>query len=65
MKSVSLVNHYARYELLTADLSVGYVRDLDLRSLVKLFDKREDLEPLLELDVRGGLEKQQRKVKTA
>jgi hypothetical protein len=33
--------------------------------LVKLFDKREDLEPLLELDVRGGLQKQQRKVKTA
>jgi len=65
MKSVSFVNHYARYELLTADLSVGYMRDLDLRSLLKLFDKREDLEPLLELDVRGGLQKQQRKVKTA
>ncbi len=65
MKSVSFVNHYARYELLTADLSVGEMRDLDLRSLVKLFDKREDLEPLLELDVRGGLQKQQRKVKTA
>ena len=65
MKSVSFVDHYARYELLTADLSVGEMRDLDLRSLVKLFDKREDLEPLLELDVRGGLQKQQRKVKTA
>ena len=65
MKSVSFVDHYARYELLTADLSVGEMRDLDLRSLVKLFDKREDLEPLLELDVRGGLPKQQRKVKTA
>ena len=65
MKCISLVDHYARYELLTADLSVGYMRDLDLRSLVKLFDKREDLEPLLELDVNSGLQKQQRKAKTA
>ena len=63
MKSVSFVNHYARYELLTADLSVGDMRDLDLRSLVKLFDKREDLEPLLELDL--PLLKEKRKVKTA
>ena len=65
MKSVSFVNHYARYELLTADLSVGYVADLELSSLVKLFDKREDLEPLLELDVDSGMQKYQRKAKTA
>eukprot|EP00571_Detonula_confervacea_P017501 CAMPEP_0172303882 /NCGR_PEP_ID=MMETSP1058-20130122/5395_1 /TAXON_ID=83371 /ORGANISM="Detonula confervacea, Strain CCMP 353" /LENGTH=1584 /DNA_ID=CAMNT_0013014919 /DNA_START=83 /DNA_END=4838 /DNA_ORIENTATION=+ len=65
MKSVSFVDHYVRYELLTADLSVGYVRDLDLRSLVKMFDKREDMEPLLELDVSSGLQKEQRKLKTA
>lgn len=65
MKSVSLVDHYARYELLTADLSVGYARDLDLISFTKLFDERTDLEPVLELDVSSGLQKQQRKVKTA
>lgn len=65
MKSVSFVDHYPRYELLTSDLSVGYVGDLDLSSLVKLFDKREDLEPLLELDVSSGLQKEQRKVQTA
>lgn len=65
MKCISFVNHYARYELLTADLSVGYVGDLELNQLVKLFDKREDLEPLLELDVTSGMQKEQRKVKTA
>lgn len=65
MKSVSFVNHYARYELLTADLAVGSASDVNLRSLVKLFDKREDLEPLLELDVTSGLQKQQRKMRTA
>mmetsp|Transcript_31044 Transcript_31044/g.75032 ORF Transcript_31044/g.75032 Transcript_31044/m.75032 type:complete len:766 (-) Transcript_31044:151-2448(-) len=65
MKSVSFVDHYARYELLTADLSVGYAKDLDLQSLVKLFDRREDLEPLLELDVISGLQRQQPKLKTA
>ena len=36
--------HYVRYELLTADLSVGYARDLDLITLVKLFDERTDFE---------------------
>lgn len=65
MKSVSFVNHYARYELLTADLAVASANDVDLRSLVKLFDKRDDLEPLLELDVNSGLQKQQRKLRTA
>jgi beta-phosphoglucomutase-like phosphatase (HAD superfamily) len=65
MKSVSFVNHYARYELLTADLAVGSARDVDLRSLVKLFDRRDDLEPLLELDVNSGLQRQQRKLRTA
>lgn len=65
MKCVSFVNHYARYELLTADLAVGSARDVDLRSLVKLFDRRDDLEPLLELDVNSGLQRQQRKLRTA
>jgi len=65
MKSVSFVDHYARYELLTADLSVAFASDLDLISFVKLFDKRTDLEPALELDVTSGLQKQQRKVQTA
>lgn len=65
MKSVSFVDHYARYELLTADLSVGFAGDLELQSLVKLFDKREDMEPLLELDVSSGLQKQKPKLKTA
>lgn len=65
MKCVSFVNHYARYELLTADMSIGFVGDLELNNLVKLFDKREDLEPLLELDVDSGMVKQQRKAKTA
>ena len=67
MKSVSLVDHYARYELLTADWSVGYARDLDLMSFVKLFDERTDLdlEPILELDTASGMQKQQRKAKTA
>lgn len=65
MKSVSFVDHYARYELLMADHSVGSARDLDLMSFVKLFDKRSDLEPLLELDVDSGLQKQQPKIKTA
>eukprot|EP00581_Thalassiosira_minuscula_P014661 CAMPEP_0183716264 /NCGR_PEP_ID=MMETSP0737-20130205/10241_1 /TAXON_ID=385413 /ORGANISM="Thalassiosira miniscula, Strain CCMP1093" /LENGTH=1592 /DNA_ID=CAMNT_0025945507 /DNA_START=165 /DNA_END=4943 /DNA_ORIENTATION=- len=65
MKSISFVDHYARYELLTADLSVAYARDLDLISFVKLFDERTDLEPVLELDVNSGLQKQQRKAKTA
>ena len=65
MKSVSFVDHYVRYELLTADLSVGYARDLDLITLAKLFDERTDFEPELELDVSSGLQKQQRKVKTA
>lgn len=67
MKSVSLVDHYARYELLTADLSVGLASDLDLISFTKLFDERTDLdlEPVLELDVSSGLQKQTRKAKTA
>lgn len=65
MKIVSLVDHYARYELLTADLSVAYLSDMDLRSLVKLFDKRDDMEPMLELDVDSGLQRQTRKAKTA
>ena len=65
MKSVSLVDHYARYELLTADFSVGFAGDLDLISFTKLFDERTDLEPVLELDVSSGMQKEQRKVKTA
>ncbi|KAL7553287.1 hypothetical protein ACHAWF_016541 [Thalassiosira exigua] len=63
MKSVSLADHYARYELLTADFSIGYAGDLDLISFVKLFDERTDLE--LELDLSSGLQKQQRQAKTA
>mmetsp|Transcript_465 Transcript_465/g.966 ORF Transcript_465/g.966 Transcript_465/m.966 type:complete len:147 (+) Transcript_465:4324-4764(+) len=65
MKSVSFVDHYMRYELLTADFSVGYARDLDLITFVKLFDERTDFEPELELDVSSGLQKEQPKVKTA
>lgn len=65
MKSVSLVDHYVRYELLTADLSVAYARDLDLISFTKLFDVRSDLEPIPELDVNSGMQKQTRKVQTA
>lgn len=63
MKSISFVDHYARYELLTSDLSVGYARDLDLLSLAKLFDERTDNE--LELDVDSGMERPQIKRKTA
>lgn len=63
MKCVSFVDHYARYELLTADHSVGYAGDLDLISFVKIFDERTDLE--LEVDVSSALIKEQRKAKTA
>ena len=66
MKNIAFVDHYAKYELLTADVSFGYVSDLDLVDIVKIFeDTREDNEPMLELDVSSGLQKQQRKAKTA
>ena len=63
MKSISFVDHYPRYELLTADLSVGDAGDLDLILFVKLFDERSDLEPMLELDLSGS-QKEQRQVQT-
>ena len=67
MKSISFVDQYARYELLTADLSVGDAGDLDLILFVKLFDERTDLElePMFQLDVDSGLRQNQRQVKTA
>lgn len=66
MKNIAFVDHYAKYELLTADVSFGYVSDLDLMDIAKIFEgTREDNEPMLELDVSSGLQKQQRKVRTA
>ena len=64
MKCVSLVDHYARYELLTADFSVQDLRDINLVSLNKLFDERNDMDLELELDMYSGLKKEDRKVKT-
>jgi beta-phosphoglucomutase-like phosphatase (HAD superfamily) len=66
MKNIAFVDHYAKYELLTADVSFGYVSDLDLMDIAKIFEgTRDDNEPMLELDVISGLQKQQRKVRTA
>jgi beta-phosphoglucomutase-like phosphatase (HAD superfamily) len=66
MKNIAFVDHYAKYELLTADVSFGYVSDLDLMDIVKIFENtREDNEPMLELDVNSGLQKQVRKLKTS
>ena len=66
MKNIAFVDHYAKYELLTADVSFGYVSDLDLMDIAKIFEgTREDNEPMLELDVSSGLQKQQRKLRTA
>jgi len=66
MKNIAFVDHYAKYELLTADVSFGYVSDLDLMDIAKIFEgTREDNEPMLELDLSSGLQKQQRKVRTA
>ena len=65
MKSVSFVNHYPKYELISADLSVGSAWDLDLRNVMKIFVERSDTEPLLEIDVSSTLGKKKRSVKTA
>lgn len=66
MKNIAFVDHYAKYELLTADVSFGYASDLELMDIAKIFEgKREDNEPMLELDVNSGLQKQQRKLRTA
>ena len=66
MKNIAFVDHYAKYELLTADVSFGYASDLDLMDIAKIFDgTREDNEPMLELDVSSGLQKEKRKVRTA
>ncbi|KAL7500721.1 hypothetical protein ACHAWT_008705 [Skeletonema menzelii] len=66
MKNIAFVDHYAKYELLTADVSFGYASDLELMDIAKIFEgKREDNEPMLELDVSSGLQKQQRKLRTA
>mmetsp|Transcript_31705 Transcript_31705/g.54085 ORF Transcript_31705/g.54085 Transcript_31705/m.54085 type:complete len:1489 (+) Transcript_31705:155-4621(+) len=66
MKNIAFVDHYAKYELLTSDVSFGYVSDLDLMDIAKIFEgTREDNEPMLELDLSSGLQKQQRKVRTA
>ena len=64
MKCVSLVDHYPRYDLLTADFSVQDLRDISLVSLNKLFDERNDMDLELELDMYSGLKKEERKVKT-
>ena len=65
MKSISFVNHYPKYELLSADWTVPSYENLDMRSIVKIFSERTDNVPLAQVDYSSGLEKRGTKIKTS